>query len=170
MTKFEFESGNNTLHCSSLLLISSQLPHKLVGNTIGPLIGPKLVWLLPPIGRPLPSNQASILGAPKLVFVTKYTNTQIYKCTNTPRHKHKYNQSCRADNWITEKKRHKGKVNKLAKARKMRKPPGTLGLKKFLGQKSCWVKKVFLVKIVFGSKKKIGEKRFLGQKKVLGSK
>ena len=31
-------------------------------------------------------------------------------------------------------------INKLAKARKMRKPPGTLGLKKF-GPGKFWVKK-----------------------------
>ena len=34
-------------------------------------------------------------------------------------------------------------INKLAKARKMRKPPGTLGLKKF-GPGKIWVKKSFL--------------------------
>ena len=55
-------------------------------------------------------------------------------------------------------------INKLAKARKMRKPPGTLGLiffgpGKALGQKSFWVKKVFW------SKKFFGQKRFLGQTK-----
>ena len=32
--------------------------------------------------------------------------------------------------------------NKLAKARKMRKPPGTLGLKKF-GPGKLWVKKIW---------------------------
>ena len=58
-------------------------------------------------------------------------------------------------------------MNKLAKARKMRKPPGTLGLsffgpgkalvqKNFLGQKSFWVKKVFRSKKVFGSKNNWG--------------
>ena len=80
MIKFQFESENNTLHCSSVLLISSQLPHKLVGNTIGTLIGPKLVWLLPAIGRPLPS----ILAAPKLVFVTKYTNIKTPEVWGPP--------------------------------------------------------------------------------------
>ena len=70
--------------------------------------------------------------------------------------------------------------NKLAKARKMRKPPGMLGLKKFgpgkilrksiffsnfLGQHFFGVYKVFWVKKVFRSKKQnLGQKIFLGQK------
>ena len=41
-----------------------------------------------------------------------------------------------------DKNKDKDKVNKLAKARKMRKPPGTLGLKKF-GPGKFWVKKVW---------------------------
>ena len=65
--------------------------------------------------------------------------------------------------------------NKLAKARKMRKPAGTLGLKKFgpgklwvtknVGQKSFWVKKVF-----FGSKKIFGSRSIFGQKSFFVSK
>ena len=42
--------------------------------------------------------------------------------------------------------------NKLAKARKTRTSPSTLGLKKF-GLVKLWVKKVFWVKNFFGSKK-----------------
>ena len=85
------------------------------------------------------------------------------------------------------------KKNKLAKARKMRKPPGTkawtqntyklathfwkffgqqsfLGQTSFLGQKKIWVKKVFRIEKVFWvikfyrSKKVFGSKTFLGQK------
>ena len=42
--------------------------------------------------------------------------------------------------------------NKLAKARKIRTSPSTLGLKKF-GLGKLWVKKVFRFKKFFGSKK-----------------
>ena len=42
----------------------------------------------------------------------------------------------------------KGSKNKLAKARKTRTSPSTLGLKKF-GLGKLWVKKVFWVKNVF---------------------
>ena len=60
-------------------------------------------------------------------------------------------------------------LNKLAKARKTRKSPGTLGLKKFgLGKlwvkkvfrvkKRVWVKKVYFGQIVFRSKKFFGSK------------
>ena len=40
----------------------------------------------------------------------------------------------------------KSSINKLAKARKMRKPPGTPGLKKF-GPGKFWVEKVWAQKI-----------------------
>ena len=54
--------------------------------------------------------------------------------------------------------------NKLAKARKMRKPPGALSLKKF-GPGNIWVKKSFL-----GENSFVGQKSFLGQKCFFGSK
>ena len=71
--------------------------------------------------------------------------------------------------------------NKLAKARKTRTSPSTLGFKKF-GLGRLWVKKVFVSKMFFGSKKfflgqksfwvKIvfGSKKFFGEKKFFGSK
>ena len=50
--------------------------------------------------------------------------------------------------------------NKLAKARKTRTSPSTLGLKKF-GLGKLWVKKVFL-----GQKHFLSQKRFSSQKKI----
>ena len=60
-------------------------------------------------------------------------------------------------------------LNKLAKARKTRTSPSTLGLKKF-GLGKLWVKKVFRVKKFFGSKKVFWVKKVFGSKKLLGQK
>ena len=61
-------------------------------------------------------------------------------------------------------------LNKLAKARKTRTSPSTLGLKKF-GLGKLWVKKVFRVKNVFRVKKSfLGQKRFSGHKSFSGQK
>ena len=60
--------------------------------------------------------------------------------------------------------------NKLAKARKTRTSPSTLGLKNF-GLGKLWVIFFFQVKNVFsGQKSCLGQKRFLGQKKNSGQK
>ena len=65
--------------------------------------------------------------------------------------------------------------NKLAKARKMRKPPGTLGLKKFrlgkFGVEKVWAQHIEKVedklrKFFFGSKKFFWSKKIFWVKKV----
>ena len=53
--------------------------------------------------------------------------------------------------------------NKLAKARKIRTSPSTLGLKKF-GLGKLWVKKVFSGQKHFSGQKRFGSKKFWGQK------
>ena len=53
--------------------------------------------------------------------------------------------------------------NKLAKARKMRKPPNTISLKKF-GLGNLWVKKVFGSKKFCGSNKNFKSKKFFGSR------
>ena len=66
----------------------------------------------------------------------------------------------KAPYWITQNSQDIGSTeNKLAKARKTRTSPSTLGLKKF-GLGRLWVKKVFWVKNVLGSKKFLGQKSF----------
>ena len=59
-------------------------------------------------------------------------------------------------------------INKLAKARKTRTSPNTLGLKKF-GMGKLWSKKFFGSKSFSGQKKFFGSKTFFGSKKFFGS-
>ena len=61
-----------------------------------------------------------------------------------------------------------GKKNKLAKARKTRTSPNTLGLKKF-GMGKLWSKKFFGSKSFSGQKKFFGSKTFFRSKKFFGS-
>ena len=69
-------------------------------------------------------------------------------------------------------------MNKLAKARKMRKPPGTLSLKKF-GLGNLWVEKVWTQNTCilathfwkfFGQQSFFGSNKFFGSKNSFGSK
>ena len=58
--------------------------------------------------------------------------------------------------------------NKLAKARKMRKPPGTPGLKKFrpgkFGVEKVWAQYIEKVEETLGQNSFLGKKRVLNQK------
>ena len=84
----------------ALLLISRQLAPKLVGNTIGPLIGPKLVCCSPDWTPPLPSP---LHHTTYLSQIHEYTNTQIHKYTNTQTHKYTNTQIHKYTNTQTHK-------------------------------------------------------------------